>query len=670
MLDGLLGRGFSSKCKSLIKQTRIRIDVLRRRQEATQRFLKGNLAQLLTNGLDINAFGRTEEYLAGQNLLSCYDFIEQSCEYMVKQLSLMQKQRECPEECREVVGSLMFAAARFSDFPELRDLRDTFQERYGTCLEHFVNHEFVEKLSSRPAKMEKKIQLLEEIALEFSIKWDSRGFEQRMCNPSAFAQEQPKKYGPVNDHEDKYTLPNGTDKKKDKLSSYSSKDKRELTGQKHKVQNALEDNQSKRNEFDQQLFGREELIGRNHKPQFGSEQTIPRRDKHGIPLGGRRELADDKCDLSLTNGEDGDPKRGRPGSSFRGKRPDFVDNGYEVHSNRVNNVTKGSARAPHLMQNQKMLLELQAFQVGVMVPLQLAIMFMANQTLQPQQEKFRRKNQIGQSPSPVMPSLRPISNREINWSLRLILNRKIGNMELMQKLKLQVLTTTRCPWTLLQVRETMQLVRQRISMKRILNSKDQIAGTAGPNHHGHERDSPYWDNVPLPKPKSMRRKHPKSSSSRDDAGNSEDAGVVKRRSSSRRRDDSRRGLQILFDDHRRTDEEERVIDKLLLHYSSKPSTYGPEKVTRKSKAHALHQRATDTGDNPHRSRDGPDLQVEVASPPNRSVSLPREQTTPAEPVKVFTRANSFQPDQPAKHVHPKLPDYDDLAARFAALKGR
>ena len=46
--------------------------------------------------------------------------------------------RECPEECREVVASLMYAAARFSDFPELRDLRDVFQQKYGS-LEAFVN---------------------------------------------------------------------------------------------------------------------------------------------------------------------------------------------------------------------------------------------------------------------------------------------------------------------------------------------------------------------------------------------------------------------------------------------------------------------------------------------------------------------------------------------------
>jgi hypothetical protein len=39
------------------------------------------------------------------------------------------------------VSSLMFAAARFSDLPELRDLRQIFQERYGSSIECFVNQE-------------------------------------------------------------------------------------------------------------------------------------------------------------------------------------------------------------------------------------------------------------------------------------------------------------------------------------------------------------------------------------------------------------------------------------------------------------------------------------------------------------------------------------------------
>jgi len=51
--------------------------------------------------------------------------------------------RECPEECREAVASLIFAAARFADVPELRELRSVFTERYGNFLECHVNKEVV-----------------------------------------------------------------------------------------------------------------------------------------------------------------------------------------------------------------------------------------------------------------------------------------------------------------------------------------------------------------------------------------------------------------------------------------------------------------------------------------------------------------------------------------------
>lgn len=47
---------FSSK--SLIKLTKSRIDVIMRKRRATEKFLKKDIADLLLNGLDINAYGR------------------------------------------------------------------------------------------------------------------------------------------------------------------------------------------------------------------------------------------------------------------------------------------------------------------------------------------------------------------------------------------------------------------------------------------------------------------------------------------------------------------------------------------------------------------------------------------------------------------------------------
>lgn len=50
---------FPNVCsKSLIKLTKSRIDVIRRKKKATLKFLKKDIADLLANGLDINAYGR------------------------------------------------------------------------------------------------------------------------------------------------------------------------------------------------------------------------------------------------------------------------------------------------------------------------------------------------------------------------------------------------------------------------------------------------------------------------------------------------------------------------------------------------------------------------------------------------------------------------------------
>ena len=38
---------------------------------------------------------------------------------------------------------MMFAAARFADLPELRELRTMFSERYGKSLDYYVNKQVI-----------------------------------------------------------------------------------------------------------------------------------------------------------------------------------------------------------------------------------------------------------------------------------------------------------------------------------------------------------------------------------------------------------------------------------------------------------------------------------------------------------------------------------------------
>lgn len=116
----------------------------------------------------------------------------------------------------EAVSTLIFAAARFSDLPELCELRRAFLERFGSYIESFVNSEvlnlalwfnfillslpaklmifsvslsflsfnlqFMENMQRKSFSVDKKLQLMQEIAQEFSVSWDYKTFRQKLSN--------------------------------------------------------------------------------------------------------------------------------------------------------------------------------------------------------------------------------------------------------------------------------------------------------------------------------------------------------------------------------------------------------------------------------------------------------------------------------------------------------
>lgn len=105
-----------------------------------------------------------------------------------------------------------------------------------------------------------------------------------------------------------------------------------------------------------------------------------------------------------------------------------------------------------------------------------------------------------------------------------------------------------------------------------------------------------------------------------------------------------------------SDEEERIMDGLLMHYSKKRSPYESGKPKSNPKSSAQQK------DDEH---------VKMGIPPARASSMPPETTAASEAKHGHTRATSLQPGMlsTSAHVHPKLPEYDDLAARIAALRG-
>ncbi|RWV98419.1 hypothetical protein GW17_00038741 [Ensete ventricosum] len=120
-------------------------------------------------------------------------------------------------------------------------------------------------------------------------------------------------------------------------------------------------------------------------------------------------------------------------------------------------------------------------------------------------------------------------------------------------------------------------------------------------------------------------------------------------------------------------EKEMVMDRLLIHYSKKGTSNERIKTRRRTRILSMdHVVDSDRSmDNQGSGKFQPGPGVSAAHPPERAVSLPPESVRSAEALKLPTQATLMQSDllsPSGRRVHPRLPEYDELAARFAALK--
>ncbi|XP_068643956.1 uncharacterized protein [Aristolochia californica] len=547
MLDGLLGRGFSSKCKSLIAKLKNRTGILKRKKRAVIGYLKKDIADLLLNGFDTNAYGRVEGLIAEVNRGCSYELMEKFCDCILSQLSLMRKQGDCPEESKEAVGTVMFAAARYADLPELSDLRRIFTEKYGNSLESFVNQEFVDRISLKPPSIDQKLELMQIIALEFSIRWDVKGFKGKISNPSTIPGEWQTKRGSATNGKD-----NAAEKKKQEVLSNRNEFSRGPPRKEVKAE-ALDSHERQ----SYLSHGRVEL---HTGPVYTERKEVKadRRDAH------------EKEHLSSHGKERAEPN---PRAKFT-NQPEFSKDNRNHHP-----VASDNKNLPGL--NASVYSESTTYCNTIPPPY-----------VKPNGPRNRNKLEVQYSGYDDNGCSSPLKQR-----------------------------------------------LQRSQM--------------GSNPIHTERE---------PKPRSVRRQHKKPPSVEEECPTAQES--ITEKSNGVRSQGLGGGGRTTSD---RNADEEEMMDKLLLHYSKKSSSTSLD--TRK-KTEGLKVIPPGNDEAPCLRKRRESLRPESIRVTARAISLPSQPAT--EVTKVPTRATSFEPDGCSPngvHVHPKLPDYDELAARFAALKG-
>ncbi|PNH10219.1 IST1-like protein, partial [Tetrabaena socialis] len=108
-----------------------RIKLLRNKKTVQLKQSQRDIAELLRNGKQEYARIRVEGVIREKLLLQAYEILELYLELLTVRTQLIAKTKELPRDMMEAISSIIYAAQRINDLPELATLRTLFVTKYG-----------------------------------------------------------------------------------------------------------------------------------------------------------------------------------------------------------------------------------------------------------------------------------------------------------------------------------------------------------------------------------------------------------------------------------------------------------------------------------------------------------------------------------------------------------
>ncbi|EEF28417.1 IST1 homolog [Ricinus communis] len=187
LLNQLFNRGvFGAKCKTCLTLSISRIKLLQNKRDLQLKHMRKEIAQFLQAGQEAIARIRVEHVIREQNIWAAYEILELFCEFVLARVPILESQKECPFELQEAVASIIFAAPRCSEVPDLLQIKNLFTTKYGKEFvmaaselrpDSGVNRAIIERLSVNAPPGEARLKVLKEIAHEYNLEWDSSNTE-------------------------------------------------------------------------------------------------------------------------------------------------------------------------------------------------------------------------------------------------------------------------------------------------------------------------------------------------------------------------------------------------------------------------------------------------------------------------------------------------------------
>lgn len=182
------------KVETQVRLCKARLGLQKNKRTLATKQMRKEIADLLRNGKQEYARIRVEGVIRENLLMQAYEILGLYLELVAVRSQLIYKTKEIPRDMVEAISSIIYAAQRISDVPELATLRALFTSKYSkeyaaeassdvTCSKWQVNTNLIRCLLVEPPQPEEKLQMLSEIAQEHGVEWDLSAAARELLPP-------------------------------------------------------------------------------------------------------------------------------------------------------------------------------------------------------------------------------------------------------------------------------------------------------------------------------------------------------------------------------------------------------------------------------------------------------------------------------------------------------
>jgi len=177
----MFGGGFKKdKLRPNLKMAVSRFEIASNKKSALMKQQMREIAKLLDEKppKEEKARIRAEALIRDDGTIEAYEILQLSCELLSERIKLLASEKNCPEDLKGTIATLMWASNRV-DIPELIEIRKQFKAKYGKKFETdalenkdgICNERIMAKLSFQPPSAFLVHTYLEKIADQFEVEW-------------------------------------------------------------------------------------------------------------------------------------------------------------------------------------------------------------------------------------------------------------------------------------------------------------------------------------------------------------------------------------------------------------------------------------------------------------------------------------------------------------------